>query len=396
MSGQIQAFTMPKWGIEMREGVIRQWHADIGDQVSEGDVLVVIETEKIANDVELEYDGTLRYRVGGEGDTFPVGALIAVFADPSVSDQEVARFVENFKSANAGFADSRPDGAPQYAHPATQAVIPGNPGISPLAGKLARELGIDPASVQGSGRRGRISLQDVEQAARAQGLYRRDNNPAAENPCKVIRLSPMRKTIAERLTVAGRDIPHFYLRSEIGMDALMQFRQNRRQGSINDYIIKACAVALRAEPGMNVHFTGDSIHQFERADISVAVATGRGLLTPVIRAADTKSVSDISAEMKALIQKAKDEKLQPAEYRGGTFSLSNLGMMGITGFDAIINPPMGAILAVGAIRNKALPGGGEAHVMNVTLSCDHRAIDGALGAGWLTALGHALEHPENL
>lgn len=394
MSMEIKAFTMPKWGIEMEEGVIREWHASPGDDVNEGDVFVVIETDKIANDVELEYSSTLRWRIEDECDAYPVGALIAIFADKSVSDVDIETFRGSFKAVDASFANSGNE-APPASTSSAKAVIPNNASISPLAKKLAEELGVDLSGVEGSGRRGRISLQDVEQAAKAQGLFQ-EEVASGDNPHEVIKLTAMRKTIAKRLGEANRDIPHFYLRSKVNMDALTALRRANKQGSVNDYILKACVLALKAEPDVNVHFMGDTIHRFEHADVSVAVATERGLITPIIRAAETKSVAEISAEMKELAQKAKDEKLQSADYQGGTFSVSNLGMMGITSFDAVINPPMGAILAVGTTEKTPIAGGGEARIMHVTLSCDHRAIDGALGARWLQAFRKALENPDTL
>jgi pyruvate dehydrogenase E2 component (dihydrolipoamide acetyltransferase) len=264
-----------------------------------------------------------------------------------------------------------------------------------MAKELAENLGVDLTSVEGSGRKGRVSLQDVEQAAKAQGLYSIENSDE-NNPHEVIKLTSMRKTIAKRLTEANRDIPHFYLRCKINMDNLIKSREANKQGSINDYVLKACAVALIAEPDVNVNFMGEAIHRFKHADISVAVATDRGLITPIIRSADDKTISEISSEMKELSQRAKNETLQPSDYQGGTFSLSNLGMMGISSFDAVVNPPMAAILAVGSLEETVLPNGESTKLMNVTLSCDHRAIDGVLGAKWLQAFREALERPEDL
>lgn len=401
MTSKIQALTMPKWGIEMEEGVIREWHAEVGDDIAEGDMFVVIETDKIANEVELEYTSTLRRRIAEEGDTYPVGALIAVFADKSVPDNEIDDFVKGFKAVDASFANSGKETVPEEssALEVKAAIIPESTSISPLAKNFAEELGVDLSDVAGSGRRGRISLQDVEQAAKAQGLFKKETGESAgssDNAHKVIKLSAMRKTIAKRLTEANQNIPHFYLRTKINMDALIALRGKNKQGSVNDYIIKACAAALIAEPEVNVHFMDDAIHQYEHADISVAVSTERGLITPIVRSADIKSVSDISSDMKELAQKARDEKLRPDEYQGGTFSLSNLGMMGISSFDAVVNPPMGAILAVGASERAVMPEGGVATIMNVTLSCDHRAIDGALGARWLSAFKGAMENPDEL
>jgi len=394
MTKNIRAFTMPKWGIEMEEGVIREWHANVGDKVNEGDIFVVIETDKIANDVELEFSSTLRWRIDGEGDAYPVGALISIFAEDSVTDEEVEVFRNNFVAVDASFANSKESDVPLNTS-TENTKVPLNLSISPMAKELAENLGVDLTSVEGSGRKGRVSLQDVEQAAKAQGLYSIDNSEE-NNPHEVIKLTSMRKTIAKRLTEANRDIPHFYLRCKINMDNLIKSRETNKQGSINDYVLKACAIALKAEPDVNVNFMGETIHRFKHADISVAVATDRGLITPIIRSADDKTISEISSEMKELGHKAKNETLQPSDYQGGTFSLSNLGMMGISSFDAVVNPPMAAILAVGSLEETMLPNGECTKLMNVTLSCDHRAIDGVLGAKWLQAFREALESPENL
>lgn len=394
MTKNIRAFTMPKWGIEMEEGVIREWHAKVGDKVNEGDIFVVIETDKIANDVELEFSSTLRWRIDGEGDAYPVGALISIFAEESVTDEEVEVFRNNFVAVDASFANSK-DSEGSINTSTENTKVPLNLSISPMAKELAENLGVDLTSVEGSGRKGRVSLQDVEQAAKAQGLYSIDNSDE-NNPHEVIKLTSMRKTIAKRLTEANRDIPHFYLRCKINMDNLIKSREANKQGSINDYVLKACAIALIAEPDVNVNFMGETIHRFKHADISVAVATDRGLITPIIRSADDKTISEISSEMKELGHKAKNETLQPSDYQGGTFSLSNLGMMGISSFDAVVNPPMAAILAVGSLEETVLPNGESANLMNVTLSCDHRAIDGVLGAKWLQAFRKALEKPEDL
>ena len=394
MTKKIRAFTMPKWGIEMEEGVIREWNANVGDKVNEGDIFVVIETDKIANDVELEFSSTLRWRIEGEGDAYPVGALISIFAEESVTNEEVEVFRNNFVAVDASFANSKESDVPLNTS-TENTKVPLNLSISPMAKELAENLGVDLTSVEGSGRKGRVSLQDVEQAAKAQGLYSIDNSDE-NNPHEVIKLTSMRKTIAKRLTEANRDIPHFYLRCKINMDNLIKSREANKQGSINDYVLKACAIALKAEPDVNVNFMGETIHRFKHADISVAVATDRGLITPIIRSADDKTISEISSEMKELGHKAKNETLQPSDYQGGTFSLSNLGMMGISSFDAVVNPPMAAILAVGSLEETVLPNGECTKLMNVTLSCDHRAIDGVLGAKWLQAFREALERPEDL
>lgn len=404
MTDQIQAFTMPKWGIEMEEGVIREWHAEEGQTVNEGDLFAVIETDKIANDVELEFTGTLRKRIGEEGEAYPVGALIAVFADSSVSDGDVEAFVSNFKGADAGFAysdDADNAGATTASMPAASQGVPDDLSISPKAAELATSLGVDLTQVESSGRNGRISLQDVEQAAKAQGLDGAASGSGQENPFTVIKLSSMRRTIAKRLTEATQTVPHFYLRTTINMDPVLALRSAKKAEagsapSINDYLIKASARALMDVPEANVHFMGDEIHQFDHADISVAVAVPGGLVTPVVRSAENKSVENIAGEMRDYAERARAEKLEQHEYQGGTFSLSNLGMYGVTSFDAVVNPPMGAILAAGAISRVASEEGGFDSVMQVTLSCDHRAIDGALGGRLLQALKAALETPGQL
>lgn len=395
---------MPKWGIEMEEGVIREWHAEEGQTVKEGDLFAVIETDKIANDVELEYTATLRRRIGEEGDAYPVGALIAVFAESDVADSDIDTFVASFKAADASFGHDDEALAEESAPaPAAAASAPEDLSISPKAFELAQRLGVELASVEGSGRNGRISLQDVEQVAKAQGLDG-GGEGETENPFQVVKLSAMRRTIAKKLTEAKQTIPHFYLRASINIDALKRLREERKRQdgaapSINDYLIKACAKALQETPAVNVHWAGDEIHQFEHADISVAVAVPGGLITPVVRGADEKTVQEIASEMKDFVERAKAEKLQQHEYAGGTFSLSNLGMYGVSGFDAVVNPPMGAILAVGAAERTAIDDGGAlrfSDVISVTLSCDHRAIDGAVGGGFLQSLKRALENPETL
>ncbi len=399
MPGKIVPFTMPKWGIEMEEGVIREWRAEEGQRVNVGDLLAVIETDKIANDVELEFAGTLRRRVGKAEDAYRVGALIAVFADDDVTDAEIDAFVANFKGVDASFAHAADSATP--ASPAKAAsAVPDGLSISPKAADLAETLGVDLSGVTGSGRNGRVSLQDVEQAAKRQGLFK-GVEENSDNPHTVIKLTAMRRTIVKRLTEANQTIPHFYLRTVVSVTALLALREQARKSgadapSINDYLIKASASALMKEPEVNVHFKGDEIHQFLHADISVAVTVPGGLVTPVVRGVDQKSVSAIATEMRDFAERARAGKLAQEEYQGGTFSLSNLGMYGVLNFDAVVNPPMAAILAAGAIQRAPTEAGGFESVMHLTLSCDHRAIDGALGGRFLQALKFALENPADL
>ncbi len=401
MPGKIIPFTMPKWGIEMEEGVIRAWHAKEGQRVNQGELLAVIETDKIANEVELEFTGTLRRQVGKAEDAYPVGALIAVFADNDVTDGEIDAFISNFKAVDASFAHGGAE-APSAPAPAARpaAAVPDGHMISPKAAELALALGVDLAGVSASGRNGRVSLQDVEQAAKHQGLVKGGQEDAG-NPYETIKLSAMRRTIAKRLTEAKQTIPHFYLRTVVCVDRLLAHRAKERENgaaapSINDFLIKASAAALMKEPEVNVHYRGDDLHQFRHADISVAVAVPGGLMTPVVRRADQKTVSVIAAEMRDFAERARAGKLAQEEYQGGTFSLSNLGMYGVVSFDAVVNPPMGAILAAGAIGRAPAETGGFESVICLTLSCDHRAIDGALGGRFLQALKAALENPANL
>ncbi len=399
MPGKIVPFTMPKWGIEMEEGVIREWRAEEGQRLNEGDLLAVIETDKIANDVELEFTGTLRRRVGKAEDAYRVGALIAVFADDDVTNAEIDSFIANFKAVDASFAHGEVSASTAPLEKAVSAV-PDGLSISPKAAELAETLGVDLGGVTGSGRNGRVSLQDVEQAAKRQGLFKGADGDA-DNPYEIVKLSSMRRTIVKRLTEATQTIPHFYLRTVVSVDRLLAQRAKVREDfpnapSINDYIIKASAAALMKEPEVNVHFKGDELHQFRHADISVAVAVPGGLVTPVVRGADKKSVSAIAAEMRDFDERARAGKLAQDEYQGGTFSVSNLGMYGILSFDAVVNPPMAAILAAGAIQRAPKESGGFESVMHLTLSCDHRAIDGALGGRFLQALKTAIENPAEL
>jgi pyruvate dehydrogenase E2 component (dihydrolipoamide acetyltransferase) len=391
---KIRAFTMPKWGIEMEEGVVREWRAKIGDSVKAGDLIAVIETDKIANDVELEYAAVLRRLFVKEGETYRVGQLLAVFSDADVPDSEIETFVSSFKAADAGFGPSAEASTPVAAAPPA---IPAGLSISPKALELAKSLSVDLSEVQGSGPGGRVSVQDVEQAAKAQGLL--DAERRDDNPYEALKLTPMRRTIARRMSEAAREIPHIFLRADIDLDALLQHRARLGSGapSVTAYFVKASAVALKSTPDVNIHFVGEEIRRFRHADVAVAIALSGGLVAPVIRRADEKPVSTIAEELKALTERARAEKLTQDELRGGTFSVSNLGMYGVENFDAIVNPPMGAILALGASRRIAVEAAeGFRTVVEATLSCDHRAIDGALGAQFLKALKDAAKRPVSL
>ncbi|MDD9797593.1 MAG: dihydrolipoamide acetyltransferase family protein [Alphaproteobacteria bacterium] len=446
MENRIQVLTMPTWCIEMEEGIIREWHAEEGKAINKGDIIAVIETEKIANDVELEFSGLLRRRLAVTEQAYPVGALLAVFADEQISDAELDAFIADFKPPDTSFTDEAGDEAQPTAKaektPETTASDSAEwVNISPKARSIAEQAGLDINKVTGTGRNGRISLQDVEQAIKAQSdssqvdssqssslqsgspqsaLPQSDSSQSGSpqgaspqddtsNPYQEIALSPMRQAIAKHLSQALA-MPHFYLRRKIAVDALIAHRAAQKEKNItpptiNDYLIKACAQSLKKVPQVNAHFVNDTLYQFTHADIAVAVSVPGGLITPIVRQADNKSVADIATEMRDLASRAKNKKLTPQEYQGGTFSLSNLGMYGIEGFDAVINPPMVAILAVGAIASVPYAREGEnkrdgaiqfANQMEVCLSCDHRAIDGVIGSEFLTALKTALEAPQLL
>ena len=467
----IRAFTMPKWGIEMTEGTLAEWMIKEGDAFKRGQTLCLIETDKITNEVDAEYDSVLRKLIvpaGGEAE--PVGALLAVFADADVSDADVEAFAANFKAANTSVA-ARKTETPEPAAPepvavaAAPAKIETNRPISPEALKLAERLGVDLAGIEGSGRGERITYQDVYQASRpasapslkgkldlplslesffasplakrlasihgidlagikgtgARGRISKADvltlvKPAAtglssgpfvpaENRPQIVPMDKIRKVVARRLTESKQNIPHFYLRMNVRVDELLALRKTANlvlgaKASINDYLVKAVAIALVRNPAVNVQVHGDAIHHFPHADVSVAVASPKGLVTPIVRSADLMRIDQLAAATRALIDKAQAGKLGYEDMDGGTFSVSNLGMFGIDQFDAIINPPQGAILAVGGIQRVWAEGpdgaGRFESRLGLALSCDHRAIDGAVGAEFMATLRGLIETPEGL
>ena len=421
MSKKIEPLIMPKWGIEMDEGKLTEWLIEEGTSFSKGDPLVVIETDKISNEVEAEIDSTLRKKVVNADGTYAVGALLGIFASDDTSDEEIDEFINSYVAPDTSFKpESASSSEPTTPAPAKESdnkssgsELPSSPpedvNISPKAWEVALELDVDVSSITPSGRRGRISVQDVEQAADPAKLaaYKGEDTPDAgpsDNPSKSIEHTSMRKVIAERLVSSKNTAPHFYLNVDLEVDALMDKRTTLNKDgsekiSVNDLIIKCVATALKKHTEININWTDNAILQFENADISVAVATEAGLITPIIKNAGNLSVQEISSEMKRLSDLAHNNKLMPADYQGGTFSISNLGMLGIKDFTAVINPPQCAILAVGGLQTKVDENDGKtvfSKIISVTMSCDHRAIDGAVGARFLQTLSEVVKTAEGL
>lgn len=419
------AIKMPALSPTMEEGTLAKWLVKVGDKVSSGDIMAEIETDKATMEFEAVDEGTIvsiDVSEGSEG--VKVGTVIATIAG---EDEDVtaapapAPAAKAPEAAPAPTAPAAPSAAPSPA-PKAVAVSTGDRVVaSPLAKRIAADKGVDLAGVKGSGPNGRIVKADVEgvkpaaQVAAAPAAPAPASAPAAAPvahpdfgiPYEASKLNNVRKTIARRLTEAKQTIPHIYLTVDIQLDALLKLRGQlnkalEAQGvklSVNDLIIKALAKALVQVPKCNVSFAGDELRSFTRADISVAVAAPSGLITPIIVDAGNKSISAIATEMKTLAAKARDGKLQPHEFQGGTASLSNLGMFGIKSFDAVINPPQGMIMAVGAGEHRPYVIDGAlavATVMSATGSFDHRAIDGADGAELMQAFKALIENPLGL
>jgi pyruvate dehydrogenase E2 component (dihydrolipoamide acetyltransferase) len=422
---------MPALSPTMEEGTLAKWLVKEGDEVKSGDIMAEIETDKATMEFEAVDEGRIAKIMVAEGtDGVKVGAVIALLegegeeaAPPAAKKEEAPAPADHGKPADAAVAREEKPAAPAPAPAATPAPAAARHDgdrvkASPLARRIAADKGVDLSGVSGSGPNGRIVKADVEKArpgaaAPAASAAAPTEAPAAapkpaqvpDIPHETTKLSNMRKTIARRLTESKQQVPHIYLTVDVQLDKLLKLRAELNAGleargvklSVNDLLIKALAVSLVQVPKCNVMFTPDQLVSFHRADISVAVSTPEGLITPVITEADSASLSSISTRMKDLAARARDKKLKPEEFTGGTASLSNMGMFGIKQFEAVINPPQGMILAIGAgdKRPWVMPDGtlGVASIMSATGSFDHRAIDGADGAQLMQAFKTLVESP---
>ena len=424
---------MPALSPTMEEGTLAKWLVKEGDKVSSGDIIAEIETDKATMEFEAVDEGTIGRIVVSEGsEGVKVNALIAILLEDGENASEMVMSSASADDAGDKAAVTAVSAEPATPNPTSSTTpAPAAPATSdgtrifasPLARRIAADKGLDLSALSGSGPHGRIVKADVLAAGSAPSkpapaaVSAVTSAPAssvssdaiakiyADREFTEIPLDGMRKTIAARLTEAKQTIPHFYLRRDIKIDNLLSFRgqlnkQLEARGvklSVNDFIIKACALALQTVPTANAVWAGDRVLQLTPSDVAVAVAIEGGLFTPVLKDADQKSLSMLSAEMKDLAARARSKKLAPHEYQGGSFAISNLGMFGIDNFDAVINPPHGAILAVGAgVKKPVIDSEGQvsvATVMSVTLSVDHRVIDGALGAELLKAIVDNLENP---
>ena len=403
---------LPSLSAGMEDAVIANWLKSEGDTVAAGEILAEVETDKATMEFEAESAGVLGRIIVPAGERADVNAVIAVL----LVDGEEASVLEGYVP-DAGIPV--PEGSPsaQVVSPTADVVpVACEKGIaaSPLARRIAAQKDIDLSELTGSGPRGRIVRIDVERASKNKVTVQAAASPVPSPVFNLVGIgehdiiphSNMRRTIARRLVESKTTVPHFYLEADCDIEALLELRAQINEGreksdkiSVNDFVIKAVAHALAKVPSANAIWTDEAILQLKSIDISVAVATETGLITPVVRNADQKSLGAISKEMKALAIKARDGRLKPEEYQGGGFSISNLGMFGVKSFSAIINPPQSCILAVGAAERRPVGRGDQillAPVMSVTLSVDHRSVDGAVGAAWLAAFKAALELPMTL
>lgn len=394
---------MPKLSDTMTEGVVAAWHKKVGDKVKSGDLLAEIETDKATMEFESFQEGVLLYIGVETGKSAPVDSILAILGKEG---EDITALLESEKNKTSGGVtpakeETKTAEVKEVTVVSTSgaAVTDGRVKASPLAKSIAKDKGIDLNMVKGSGDGGRIVKKDIENFTPAQSA--KSAAVVGQEAYTEVPVSQMRKTIARRLAESKFTAPHFYLTMEIDMDNAISARKavidtTGEKISFNDMVIKAVAIALRKHPAVNAAWLGDKIRYNQHVHIGVAVAVPDGLVVPVVRFADSKGLSQISAEVKEYAQKAKDKKILPEDMQGNTFSISNLGMFGIEEFTAIINPPDACILAVGAIKQTPVVKNGQVvpgNVMKVTLSCDHRVVDGATGSEFLRTFRQLLENP---
>ncbi|MCS7081786.1 MAG: pyruvate dehydrogenase complex dihydrolipoamide acetyltransferase [Bacteroidota bacterium] len=396
---------MPKMSDTMEEGVLVAWLKREGERIEPGDVIAEVETDKATMELEAFDSGVLLKQIAQPGQAIPLGGVIAILGEPGEDISAILAELEGAPKAPApglaAEADSEPSPPPDGR--AAQQTSPERIKASPLARRMAREAGIPLEAISGTGPEGRIIKRDVEAAvARLRELVPQiEEAPALKADFEAIPISPMRKTIARRLGQSVNTAPHFYLSIDVDAQPLLAARERLNaispvRISVNDFITKACALALRRHPEINASWAETEIRRYHAVHIAIAVAIEEGLVTPVIRDADRKGMAEIAREAQALIDRAHNRQLKPEDLEGSTFTTSNLGMFGIESFTAIINPPNACILAIGAIRDvpvvegdRVVPG----KRMRLTLSCDHRVVDGAMGARFLNTLKGLLENP---
>ncbi len=406
---------MPKLSDTMTEGVVAEWHKKIGDTVAEGDLIAEIETDKATMEFESFYDGVLLHIGVNKGDAAPINDILAIIGEKG---EDVAAIIaeagnpaaaqEQKEEAPVDKVEPTPTPSPAVAV-APSAPVESKPAassngrifVSPLARKMAEEKGINLATVHGSGENNRIVKSDIENYMPTTAGTNSYAAAAGTESYTDVPLSQMRKAIARTLTASKFSAPHFYLKMEVDMDNAIAARKaiNADEGikiSFNDMIVKASAAALRKNPKVNADWIGDAIRYNDHIHIGVAVSVDEGLLVPVVKFTDTKGFDQIGHEIKDLAARARDKKLQPEEMQGGTFAISNLGMFGVEDFTSIINPPNGCILSVGQIKATPVVKNGEivpGNIMKLSLSCDHRVVDGAVGSAFLKDLKSFLENP---
>jgi len=403
---------MPKLSDTMTEGTLVSWKVKVGDEVEIGDVIADIETDKATMEMEAFDEGIVSEILIEEGAKAPIGATLAILKEDGEEDSAPA------PAKTASATPSTPAQTTAQSSPVpTQAVDGSRIKASPLAKKIAASKGVDLSTIKGSGPGGRIVADDVNNAKTASPAAQSTPQatsstsapqamlPTVGSDDKVIPLSSMRKIIADRLLLSKQTVPHFYLHTEVDTAPLMELRKqinsqaqeaHQNKYSVNDFIVKALISASVAHPAVNAAFNGDSIVEFANVGVSVAIAVEDGLVTPVVKNAQDKTLLEISKEIKDMAKRAKEKKLKPNEFDGGTVTISNLGAWGIDSFDAIVNPPQAAILSVGGIIQKPVVSNGEIVVgqrMNLGLSCDHRVVDGAVAAGFLNELKRLIEKP---